>query len=61
MFGRDRAAHQSTVFFIWWVCPTYVYEKKKPTKKDTVKVDLSRTEKTNENKEETKEEENENA
>jgi hypothetical protein len=36
-------------------------EKKKTTKKDTVKVDLSRTEKTNENKEETKEEENENA
>lgn len=36
-------------------------EKKKTTKKDTVKVDLSRTEKTNENKEETKEEGNKNA
>ena len=22
MFGRDRAAHQSTVFFIWWACPS---------------------------------------
>lgn len=40
---------------------TAANEKKKTTKKDTVKVDLSRTEKTNENKEETKEEENENA
>ena len=22
MFGRDRAAHQSTVFFIRWACPS---------------------------------------
>ena len=40
---------------------TAANEKKKTTKKDTVKVDLSRTKKTNENNEETKEEENENA
>lgn len=40
---------------------TVANEKKKTTKKDTVKVDLSRTKKTNENNEETKEEENENA
>lgn len=35
--------------------------KSKPTKKDTVKVDLSKAEEINENEEETKEEENENA
>ena len=40
---------------------TAANEKKKTTKKDTVKVDLSTTEETNENEEETKEEENENA
>lgn len=36
-------------------------EKKKPTKKDTIKVDLTKVKETNENKKETKEEENENA
>lgn len=35
--------------------------KTKPTKKDTVKVDLTKAKKINENEEETKEEENENA
>jgi len=30
LFGRDRAAHQSTVFFIWWAVLPNLILKKEP-------------------------------